>query len=65
MPENAEILKAIEVVKRYLDEEWITEGCLEHQAFGCASCRAIALRQELTLLADDLIDAALSPEEGK
>jgi hypothetical protein len=56
MSENAEILSAINIVKAHLDKDWISAGCYEHQAFGCASCRAVALRKELTLLEDYLIE---------
>ena len=52
------VLAAITTVQKHLDTEWISEGCFEHQAFGCASCRAVVLRKELTLLADYLIEDA-------
>jgi hypothetical protein len=61
MSETSAVLAAIEVVKRHLDNDWISEGCFEHQSFGCASCRAVALRKELTLLADYLIEDEATP----
>ena len=66
MSENQAILSAINVVKAHLDKGWISEGCYEHQTFGCASCRAVALRKELTLLEDYLIEdeAEIGVEAG-
>jgi hypothetical protein len=59
---DAEVLAAITVVKRHLDDAWISDGCREAPTFGCVSCRALALRHELTLLEDYLIeeDAAIT-----
>ncbi len=64
-PTEAEVLSAINVIKRHLDADWISEGCREVQSFGCASCRAIALRHELALLEDYLIEEAIVDEALK
>ncbi len=50
----AEVLAAIGVVRKHLTEEWISGGCRTEQSFGCASCRALQLDQELELLQEDL-----------
>lgn len=42
-----ELHKAIEVVKAHLDQEWISQGCEENHAFGCASCQAVLLKKQL------------------
>lgn len=63
-PNEAEVLAAIIIVKRHLDSDWISDGCREGQSFGCASCRALALRQELTLLEDYLIEDMASPSKA-
>jgi hypothetical protein len=50
----AEVLSAMAVVRKHLAEEWISEGCRLEQDFGCISCRALRLDQELALLQYEL-----------
>jgi hypothetical protein len=60
-----EVLTAIKTVRAFLDDYWIDDGCRKHQSFGCASCRALVLNAELSLLADGLIeDQAMDEQEA-
>lgn len=57
----AEIAAAIEVINRYLDREWISDGCREGHSFGCASCSAIMLKTQLSGIANNLGNPIPSP----
>jgi hypothetical protein len=63
-PEHSIVREAIRIIKLHLDKEWISEGCKADHAFGCASCQALLLSQELDGLAGWLDDLSLAPSDG-
>lgn len=54
----SEVKSAIEVIKQHLDDEWISDGCIEDAAFGCTSCQAVRLKADLDALGSWLEDEA-------
>ena len=62
MADTRKILEAVDVIKRHLEKDWISDGCKTEAAFGCISCQAVRLSQDLDALASCLVedDAALS-----
>lgn len=53
---DLEAIEAIRVVRKYLREQWISEGCQTHQVWGCASCQAVRLDRDLEVLASEMMD---------
>lgn len=52
----SETLEAIAVVRKHLASGWISDGCREEQSFGCVSCRALRVDDDLRLLEEYLRD---------
>lgn len=48
--EEAELRKAVDVVKAYLRREFIVDECRGAPCFGCASCEAVSLERRLDAL---------------
>lgn len=46
-PDHNAVREAVEVIRKHLYSEWISEGCKADHAFGCASCQAVLLEKEL------------------
>lgn len=51
---DREAIEAIEVVRSYLHDYWISEGCEDHPMMDCMSCQADVLQQQLTMLANSI-----------
>ena len=49
IPDSA-VRQAVDVVKAYLRQELIVEGCRKAPCFGCASCEAVSLEHRLDAL---------------
>lgn len=47
---DGDVRQAIATIKAHLRTEWISDGCREFHAFGCASCQAVFLEQSLDAL---------------
>lgn len=50
------ISAALDVVVRYLREQYIVDGCRTERVFGCASCEAIDLEQRLIALGREIME---------
>lgn len=60
-PTPQQVIDAVEVIKDHLKSQWISEGCEKDQAFGCASCQAVRLSNELDSLANWLKEDGAVP----
>lgn len=51
---DRDALAAIGAVQAYLRDNWISEGCHDYTMMGCASCQAISINDQLTMLANSV-----------
>lgn len=69
---DREAVAAISAIQSYLHDYWISDGCHDYTLMGCPSCQAIAINDQLTMLANSISEnigepvASLQPkgEEG-
>ncbi|MCP5082233.1 MAG: hypothetical protein GY948_11105 [Alphaproteobacteria bacterium] len=50
------VIASIRVVQQHLRDEWISDGCREHQCFGCPSCNALDMERRLEGLVNSIKD---------
>lgn len=56
-----EVLIAIRRVQKFLDTHFITEVCRGDKTFGCASCQAVGIHDDLEMLAQEIEDDQVRP----
>ena len=54
--DHDEVLASIRRVQAFLEVNFITEGCREDRMFGCASCQAVGIHENLEMLAHEVED---------
>lgn len=58
---KGDVAAAIRTVQGYLTREFIVEECRDEMAFGCVSCHAIMLREQLGTLLNE-VEGATEPK---